>query len=262
MSKNSIEKATDTFKRINKSSIKLEKRLFANKTDFEQVQLIDYDFAQTAGNKISQQYDSLLKQLLTHDELKEHTQLLENTHYNYAIHLISLRYYYDACFKLASTIDEKKQCLTLAYNYSNQAIYHMENVRSSCKQEHIKSIEGFLCQYETRFEEITIELQKIQIEMINNAFNKEKKLASASVIEAQETAPLPEASMRTCPEDSLLGCIINHTYKKRSSSPPIDTRDLNIDVNMLSNLSFFNPQNLSMQEGSLPLKKRYRPSFS
>lgn len=179
----SLAEAVDELNHLTNLSTELETELFLNPDDEEDINFDYRDYARTKSNQISRQYEALLDHVSACDELTANNSLRKDIHYNFSIHLVSRRYYAEACSKRADREAVKKQFLQSALNYSKQGIEQMEHALNLCDEKAEQTfVRKFLQDYRDRHQQIENQLNRLELK---------RPLRPTLFVETKPSLPLP-----------------------------------------------------------------------
>lgn len=267
---------------IQKASKTLENQIFSEPSKDVYISLIEQiEKAQNEGDRISADYERLLSrwsEIPTIHNRKEHG----NTHYDYAVHLASLRMYYHFLSEQTTSLTEKEHFLTIALEKSELSLKEMNKaLLFYTNPSDIQVTQGYIGDYTFCHDTIRSELQELNGSNIpaknSNPQGKEcstlmKKRKMSVEIPRENT--VDDTTPYTPTLDNFISMFRGPDKKKSDSSTSSttsadsDSSSINVDYGNLSlealfALSLFNGKNYT---NALPgvttpfsvLKKRSR----
>ena len=147
---------------IQEASKTLENQIFFETSKNVYISRIEQiDSAQNEGDRISTEYERLLSrwsEIPTKNKIKEHA----NTHYDYAVHLASLRMYYHFLSEQTESPTEKEHFLVKALEKSTLSLQQMDKAYLLYTEQNDKNVTlHYNKDYTLRHDMIHSELQKL-----------------------------------------------------------------------------------------------------
>jgi hypothetical protein len=237
---------------IQEASKTLENQIFFETSENVYISRIEQiDSAQNEGDRISDEYDRLLSrwsEIPTKNKIKEHA----NTHYDYAVHLASLRMYYHFLSEQTELPTEKQRFLTESLNKSTLSLEQIEEAYDLYTEQDDREVtQHYMNDYTVCHNTIHSELQKLERKSrlsveIPNEVNKDDRSAysSSSCASTLDTPTLDRfLRMHNLPKKRS-DFSTNSTTTTTSSTTSINLDDFSsVTSGYSSTFSFFNEKN-------------------